>query len=1377
MKTTLKSRIIYSIVSTALLLGGLSAHAAIQFWTNAPAAQIWTNNLNWDGGAWPGTVSNTVNTVNGDYAVFNQPIPISGIGGASQPVLIADSTNAARSLSLGGIIFDTANCGAYVFQTNQPCNFILGVSGSNGCFYVCERGDKNGTNGIVMTPTVNTSQTFLVPLFTELPSSTAGQYNFVNNSANSAATMYIYSVTNNSANTRGTVFTLDGSNTGTNTIVYLSKGASLKSAATGFTKQGTGTWILAMPGGSDFTNTSVNSINDGKLVVLDPGCWGVSASVIINSNAVEALQNVGQTNTTMNGNATVLLSGAGVVDSVAVGTAVNTTPHLKTTISSDVLSVGGGIAAEATAVSGGSATAVIHIGGPGTVLVATNSTYVGTWSADTGVFQIGATSALGTGPSLNIVAGAIVDLTPLGAGVTFNPTTSGIGGAGTGTTVGSTAATIKPDAAGTLDLATGSKNISLTYNPTLFTGDSTHPALYVSQGTLNLGGNTITVNNTNISNTPLGTGTYVLIQVASGNINNAGNLAANVIGSGVAAGDVGTVSVSGGQVLLVVQPYVPKHLVWQGGNPNKNWDVNTTLNWLNGGVSSVFNNSDFVTFNATGAANPIVNLVGSLIPSQPVLVDTTAANYSFGGSGAIGGTASLTKIGLGTLVISNVNNYIGSTVVSNGTIQLGVNNALSINSDVTVSNIATVDLNSFSASIGALSGGGTVDTAAGGTPTLTVGANGDSGTFSGTIKNTAGSLILIKANTGTETLSGANTYSGTTTVNAGVLRVANLNALGSGTSAVTLNSGTILDVSTNVNVASLAGVGTVENNSTTTPNELIVLGTSTFPGIVQDGSAPVSVLVSGGTLEFTAPSTYSGGTIVASGATLAIGDTSPGSQAGTGGIIASNNSVIGMPGSSSSSAAYGNTITTVNNAEVAFTSANTANAITGFLVGGITSTDLFYGGAITIGGNGNNNQLFTNFLGTVIVTNGLIRSFGTISGGYLTSFDFIGLGGWNARDGGNTIHFGSLSGDDTGVISGPTPTGTTPNTPDNYIIGEANQSSVYSGTITGTNNILKVGTGTLTFNGGGFLFTNIFISGLANVTNIGYGSNQITFIGNTTVSNGVLALVAPTLLTNSLTITLAGATTGSAVLDASSMGYVTNFFDSDAVTITNSYPVTNSIFELINNPLTGPQTMGGVGTLKGNLIADLGTFLTPGLPTGVFSVTTNVTLSGAVTMDLDDTNVATNSELTAFSFTVNSSATLVVTNIGPGLINGSTFQLFNHSVSFTSVSLPAKDPTGGTNYVWANNLNAGGSITLTSGGVTFVPPPSNPPPLTASFSGNILSLSWPLAYLGYTLQSQTNSLQVGITTNWVNVPNSTLVTSTNITINPANPTVFYRLHN
>ena len=76
-------------------------------------------------------------------------------------------------------------------------------------------------------------------------------------------------------------------------------------------------------------------------------------------------------------------------------------------------------------------------------------------------------------------------------------------------------------------------------------------------------------------------------------------------------------------------------------------------------------------------------------------------------------------------------------------------------------------------------------------------------------------------------------------------------------------------------------------------------------------------------------------------------------------------------------------------------------------------------------------------------------------------------------------------------------------------------------------------------------------------------------------------------------------------------------------------------------------------------------------------------------------------------------------------------------------------------------------------------------PVTASYSTNIsysysasdhkMTISWPVTHLGWFLQTQTNSLSKGISTNWVDIAGSDALTSEVVTNNPATPTEFFRL--
>jgi hypothetical protein len=70
---------------------------------------------------------------------------------------------------------------------------------------------------------------------------------------------------------------------------------------------------------------------------------------------------------------------------------------------------------------------------------------------------------------------------------------------------------------------------------------------------------------------------------------------------------------------------------------------------------------------------------------------------------------------------------------------------------------------------------------------------------------------------------------------------------------------------------------------------------------------------------------------------------------------------------------------------------------------------------------------------------------------------------------------------------------------------------------------------------------------------------------------------------------------------------------------------------------------------------------------------------------------------------------------------------------------------------------------------------TTPTNITMSVSGGLLTLSWPASHLGWILQSQTNSLSVGISTNWVDVPGSEWSTEAYIPVEPAVPAAFYRL--
>ena len=73
------------------------------------------------------------------------------------------------------------------------------------------------------------------------------------------------------------------------------------------------------------------------------------------------------------------------------------------------------------------------------------------------------------------------------------------------------------------------------------------------------------------------------------------------------------------------------------------------------------------------------------------------------------------------------------------------------------------------------------------------------------------------------------------------------------------------------------------------------------------------------------------------------------------------------------------------------------------------------------------------------------------------------------------------------------------------------------------------------------------------------------------------------------------------------------------------------------------------------------------------------------------------------------------------------------------------------------------------------PPPGVPTTLSAILTGNLLSLSWPLNYLGCRLQVQTNTLTTGLGTDWFDVAGSAGTNSLLLPVDVNNGNVFYRL--
>jgi autotransporter-associated beta strand protein len=197
--------------------------------------------------------------------------------------------------------------------------------------------------------------------------------------------------------------------------------------------------------------------------------------------------------------------------------------------------------------AGGSLTLNTAAGGtPGTLTLTGVNTYTGPTTISGATLALSSSGSINSTPNIAIAAGGTLDVSAL-TSTTFNLSASTtLSAAGTGTSLGSTAAAINGASGGVVSL--GAQAIALTFAPGSFTGDSTHPALFIAQGTLNLNGNVISVNNAGPS--PLGAGVYVLIQAPA--ITGTVAASATVTGNGIAAGTSASISISGANVILTV---------------------------------------------------------------------------------------------------------------------------------------------------------------------------------------------------------------------------------------------------------------------------------------------------------------------------------------------------------------------------------------------------------------------------------------------------------------------------------------------------------------------------------------------------------------------------------------------------------------------------------------------------------------------------------------------------------------------------------------------------------------------------------------------------------------------------------------------------------
>ena len=298
---------------------------------------------------------------------------------------------------------------------------------------------------------------------------------------------------------------------------------------------------------------------------------------------------------------------------------------------------------------------------------------------------------------------------------------------------------------------------------------------------------------------------------------------------------------------------------------------------------------------AVGGSNGNITLSGPVSLTGGRTLNITNAATTLLLSGAVTNTGSLTKIGSGTLALSNTNNtYTGGTSLTSGTLALGGDNvlgkgSLTLNGGVLASDSAAARTQTnaviITASLqfgnapgtGALSFSGPVNLGTG-PKTLTI--VNTMTTISGVITNTA---ALIKAGAGTLVLAGANGTFGNVTNSAGTLALGADNVLSTGTVAMgsatlasdgaatrTLTNAFVITANTTFGQTS-GGTGQLTlsgpvNNGTVVKTWTVNNPTTLVSGAISGTSSSTLTKAGPGLLIFSGANGYAGGTVINTGA-------------------------------------------------------------------------------------------------------------------------------------------------------------------------------------------------------------------------------------------------------------------------------------------------------------------------------------------------------------------------------------------------------------------------------------------------------------------------------------------------------------------------------
>jgi len=799
---------------------------------------------------------------------------------------------------------------------------------------------------------------------------------------------------------------------------------------------------------------------------------------------------------------------------------------------------------------------------------------------------------------------------------------------------------------------------------------------------LSISGNTITLGNgtTLTFSNASGAVTIASTLAGSGTLNKAGAGALALTSTGNEANMSGGISVTGGTLQISDDNALSSGALTLDGGTFASSNVDFTVD------NAIVLGAAGGTFNVGGGGGATQLTLSGVISGSGSLTKTGQAILQLSGNNVYTGITNLTA---GTLLLNNANalgTTAGGTTLSSGTsvrVAGGLTIAESFIISGTGTTVSSVNYGAIHLVSGAstlsgsvtLAGDSSISAATGSTLTL-------SGALAGTAnldKTDAGTLVLTNSGNATG-------LSGGMSVSAGTLSVANDNQLSAG--SLTLNGG----------ILAVTGATTIDNAITVAASSGVsAQADTTLSGIVS-GSADLTKLGTG-TLTLAGSNTY-GGNLTVNAGTLALAN---GSALGDGSTVTLNPATtLSVIDSETLGSVIG--LGTVNLGAGATLTLN--QTLNGTFLGSITGTgNLTKAGAGTLTLGGSN-----TFSGATNIQAGTLS---VSAGGSLGNGSAVSVASGASLSTLANLSIGSLSGAGDVLFGANT-----------LSVGGNNNSTTFSGTLSGTGQLAKQGTGTFTLTGSNnatFSGTTASTQGIlsfADGSNIGSGGLALSSGGafvvtgsNVTLSNSLSVGAGGGQFVNANGVTLSGTISGAGAFSKSGAGTLTlsaaNTFSGVLTVNAGTLAVTGSTAG--STTVKSGATLAGTGTLGGAVLVLGGGTLSPGI-TGAGSLTINgdLTLAAGSTLavDIDGTAGGTGYDQVQVFGTVNVSGANLAVNHGyvPG--SGDTYAIIVND---------AFDAVGGT----FGGLSEGG--VLTAGG--------NGTPLTVSYvgiTGNDITLTAPI---------------------------------------------------